>query len=137
MPSKQSSGKPFPPDIERVLQLVYPELRRRAHAYMHGERAGHTLQPTALVHEALLKLLGEKDINYEDHHHFFRIVSRRMRQVLVDRARRKLATRNGANLSQVVTEWEKIPAQDEQDMVQSILVSESVEQLQHTDPRLA
>lgn len=73
--------------FDKLMPLVDPELKRLAQAYMRNERAGHILQPTALVNEALLKLIREKNIDYENRKHFYGFVAKRMRQVLVDYAR--------------------------------------------------
>jgi RNA polymerase sigma factor (TIGR02999 family) len=81
--------------LERLLPLVYDELRRRAGAYLRAERAGHTLQPTALVHEAYLKLVGGDAIEWKDRAHFFGVAARAMRQVLVDHARARKAAKRG------------------------------------------
>lgn len=81
---------------DRVMEVVYLELRRRAAAYLRRERAGHTLQPTALVHEAYLRLLGQKTVAWQNRAHFFGVASQMMRRILVDRARaRKTAKRSG------------------------------------------
>lgn len=74
--------------FDKLMPLVDPELKKIAQAYMRNERSGHILQPTALVNEALMKLIREKDIDYENRKHFYGFVARRMRQVLVDYARK-------------------------------------------------
>jgi RNA polymerase sigma factor (TIGR02999 family) len=81
---------------DRVMEMVYQELRRRAAAYLRRERAGHTLQPTALVHEAYLRLVDQKLTAWQNRAHFFGVASQMMRRILVDRARaRKTAKRSG------------------------------------------
>jgi RNA polymerase sigma factor (TIGR02999 family) len=80
---------------ERLLRAVAIELRRIAAAYMRRERASHTLQPTALVNEAYLRLV-ESDVSWEDRAHFFGIAARVMRQILVDHARKRQAAKRGA-----------------------------------------
>jgi len=79
-----------------LLPLVYAELRQRARTFMRRERAGHTLQPTALVHEAYMKLVDQKNISWKDRAHFFGVAARAMREVLVDHARRHAAEKRGA-----------------------------------------
>ncbi len=74
---------------------MYDELRRRAGAYLRSERAGHTLQPTALVHEAYLKLVGGETVAWKDRAHFFGVAARAMRQVLVDHARARNTAKRG------------------------------------------
>jgi RNA polymerase sigma factor (TIGR02999 family) len=81
---------------DRVMEVVYQELRRRAAAYLRRERAGHTLQPTALVHEAFLRLVDQKAAAWQNRAQFFGVASQMMRRILVDRARaRKTAKRSG------------------------------------------
>lgn len=82
--------------LERLVPAVYLELRRLADRQLQGERSGHTLQPTALVHEAFLKLRGLRDIQWHDRTHFFAFSSRIMRRILVDHARGKMAAKRGA-----------------------------------------
>ncbi len=82
--------------LDRLLPLVYDELRRRAGAVLRSERAGHTLQPTALVHEAYLKLVGRSSVDWKDRAHFFGVAARAMRQVLVDHARARNAEKRGS-----------------------------------------
>ena len=78
------------------MAIVYDELRRRAAAKLRGERPGHVLQPTALVHEAYLRLVDQRHANWENRAHFFAIASEIMRRILVDHARRrKMAKRSG------------------------------------------
>jgi RNA polymerase sigma factor (TIGR02999 family) len=79
----------------RLVPLVYGELRRRAAGYLRGERPGHTLQPTALVHEAYLRLVGRRE-PWRNRSQFFGIASNLMRQILVDHARRRRAAKRDA-----------------------------------------
>jgi RNA polymerase sigma factor (TIGR02999 family) len=78
---------------ERLFPLVYDELRRMAAALMVGERAPHTLQPTALVNEAYLRLVGPRDVSWQSRAHFFGAAALAMRRILIDRARHVRATR--------------------------------------------
>lgn len=78
---------------EELLPLVYDELRRRAAGQLRRDRRGHTLQPTALVHEAYLRLLGQRDVDWQSRTHFFALASRMMRRVLVDHARARSAAK--------------------------------------------
>ncbi|MGE4071003.1 MAG: ECF-type sigma factor [Lysobacterales bacterium] len=82
---------------DALMARAYQELKRIARAQMAGERAGHTLQPTALVHEAYLKLAGGAHIDWQDRTHFFAVSARVIRQVLVDSARRRQAARRDAS----------------------------------------
>lgn len=80
--------------LDKLLELIIPELKKIAHKYMRAERPGNILQTTALVNEALIKLIPEK-INFEDRKQFYRVVAKRMRQVLVDDARQQSAIKRG------------------------------------------
>jgi RNA polymerase sigma-70 factor, ECF subfamily len=77
--------------LSELFDLVYPELRRRAQSMMRGERSGHTLQPTALVHEAFLRMFDGHPLDWNDSQHFYATAAREMRRVLTDHARRALA----------------------------------------------
>ena len=86
------------PDVEldgSLFLLVYDELRRRASSYLRKERDGHTLQTTALVHEAYLKLADQKNVSWESRNHFFAIAATLMRRILVDHARHKYREKRG------------------------------------------
>jgi RNA polymerase sigma factor (TIGR02999 family) len=78
-----------------LMPIVYKELRKMAAAVMRRERPGHTLQPTAVVHEAYLRMIETGDLSLENRAHFFAIAARSMRRVLVDHARRRLADKRG------------------------------------------
>ncbi len=85
--------------LERLIPAVYGELKRLAASYLRSERPDHTLQPTALVHEAFLKLQGQRSVIWSNRGHFFGIAARIMRRILVDHARRRgAAKRDGAVL---------------------------------------
>jgi RNA polymerase sigma-70 factor (ECF subfamily) len=81
----------------QLIPLVYSELRRLAAHYMKGERPDHTLQATALVHEAFLRLVGAEDIDWQSRAHFFAVAAQTMRRILVDYARAKTAERRGGH----------------------------------------
>ena len=88
--------------MEELIPLVYDELRRRAALHMAWERAGHTLQPTALVHEAFARLAGNPQaVAWESGRHFYNIAAEMMRQLLVDHARRRSAAKRGGKLRRV------------------------------------
>ena len=84
-----------PRAAERLLPLVYDELRRLAHSYLRHERPDHTLQTTALVHEAYLKLIDQRSVNWQNRAHFFAISAQAMRRILLDNARRHTAAKRG------------------------------------------
>ncbi|MCP3999156.1 MAG: sigma-70 family RNA polymerase sigma factor [bacterium] len=90
-----------PSAYNAVAELAHQELRRIAAAYMHRERVGHTLQPTALINECHIKLLGEGPVDWRNRAHFFAIAARRMRQILVDYARQHKAKKRGAEYEHV------------------------------------
>jgi RNA polymerase sigma factor (TIGR02999 family) len=81
---------------EKLLSLVYSELKRIAAQKMAGESPGNTLQPTALVHEAWIRMVGDGDAQFENRAHFFSAAAEAMRRILVDSARRKSAAKRGA-----------------------------------------
>jgi RNA polymerase sigma factor (TIGR02999 family) len=83
--------------LQALLPLVYDELRRLAHHHLQAERAGHTLQSTALVHEAFLRLIEQEPLRLDNRAHFFAVASHLMRQILVDYARKHHAAKRGAN----------------------------------------
>jgi RNA polymerase sigma factor (TIGR02999 family) len=91
---------------EELLPLVYEELRRLAAWHMSHERAGQTLQPTALVHEAWLRLSGDTDPKWENRRHFFAAAAEAMRRILIENARRKQAVRHGGGLQR--TEFDEL-----------------------------
>jgi len=95
--SQIEQGDPNAP--ARLLPLVYEELRRLAAAKLAGEKPGQTLQATALVHEAYLKLVGDRE--FADRQHFFRVAAEAMRQILIDRARRRGRVRHGGGRQRV------------------------------------
>ena len=81
--------------FDQLFPLVYQELRERAAGYLRGERPGHTLQPTALAHEAYLRLAGRRDFPWQSRGHFMAVAARAMRAILVDHARRRRAQKRG------------------------------------------
>ncbi len=89
--------------LDELLPLVYDELRRLANSYLSRERSNHTLQPTALVHEAYLRLIGQDEINWQNRAHFFGVSARLMREILIEYARAKHRhKRGGEGLTQIV-----------------------------------
>ena len=124
-----------PDDRERLFEAVQGELRRTAGAYMRRERGDHTLQPTALVHEAYLRLIRDQDVRWEDRAHFFGIAARLMRQILVDHARKRAAgkrkmVRAGLPVSQI-----EDPASGQD--LDVLDLHEALDELARLDPRQA
>jgi RNA polymerase sigma factor (TIGR02999 family) len=87
--------------LEQLMPLVYEELRRLARHCMRGERAGHTLQTTALVNEAYLRLMNSSRVQWQDRAHFFAIASQLMRRVLVDEARKRRNLKRGGEFTRI------------------------------------
>lgn len=83
--------------LDEIIPLVYHELRQIARGYLSHEPAGHTLQPTALIHEAYLRMVQQPLPNYSSRAHFYGVSARIMRQILVDHARRRRAKKRGAD----------------------------------------
>jgi RNA polymerase sigma-70 factor (ECF subfamily) len=81
--------------LDKLVPLVYDELRRMARRYMDGQKAGHTLQTTALIHEAYLKLIDQKAVHWRNRAHFFGVAAKAMRSILVDYARASHAAKRG------------------------------------------
>jgi RNA polymerase sigma factor (TIGR02999 family) len=120
----------------QVLPLVYRELRRIAAGMMRRERPGHTLQPTAVVHEAYMRLIAGAQPTAENRAHFFALAARAMRQVLVDHARRKLAAKRGGEM-RVREELEDGIAITTQQSEEILAIHEALEKLQALDDRQA
>lgn len=120
---------------DRLLPLVYEELRRLAAAKMALENSGQTLQPTALVHEAWLRLTGDENRRWNDRTHFFAAAAEAMRRILVDNARRKLAQRHGGGQQRVdIPEIACAVAEDDD---QILAVNEALEKFAVTDKQKA
>jgi len=90
--------------LDRLVTLLYPELRRLARSYMSNERPGHTLQPTALVHEAYARLVKQEQPDYRNRAHFMGVAAQVMRQVLIDHARTRGAEKRGGGVENLPLE---------------------------------
>src|ERR1043165_10049525 len=128
-------GQGDPTAAEQLLNLLYDELRRLASSKMARETPGQTLQPTALVHEAWLRLVGSKSPRFENRAHFFSAAAEAMRRILIDRARRKLTMRHGGGVDRIHIEGQELaaPAEDEQ----LLAVHEVLNDLAKTHPAQA
>jgi RNA polymerase sigma-70 factor, ECF subfamily len=122
---------------ERLIPLVYDELRRIARSFMRRERADHTLQPTALVHEAYLRLLGQTEVSWQGRGHFFSVAASMMRRILVDSSRRELRQKRGGGAaheefveSQVVVSGSALSATD------LLALNDALERLADRDKRM-
>ncbi len=116
-----------------LLALVYDELRKIASQYLRKERSGHTLQPTALVHEAYIKLIDISGINWQDRAHFFAVSANVMRHILVDHARAKLSEKRGGSAQRIELD-DAISFSDKPD-VDVLAVDESLKKLAEFDPQ--
>jgi RNA polymerase sigma-70 factor (ECF subfamily) len=128
-------GEGDPRASEELWPLVYGELRRIATRAMRRERAGHTLQPTAVVHEAYLRLVDQDTATWQDRAHFFGIAARVMRQVLIDHARRRSRVKRGGDAQRLTLELAgelAMPEQPEISAVDGALIS-----LEKVDPETA
>lgn len=118
---------------EALVPLVYNELRRIARRCLSGQRSGHTLQPTALVHEAYLRLVRYDSIDWRDRAHFFALAAQIMRQILVDHARKQTAAKRGGNaVTLVVNEGSAVAKQTSLDL---LALDDALKQLASLDPR--
>ena len=120
---------------EDLLPLVYQELRRLAAAKMAREAEGQTIQPTELVHEAWLRLVGDGGQTWENRTHFLGAAAEAMRRILVDRARRKSALRHGGGQFRLDIEGLDLAAANSDERI--LLVDEALEQLRAQDPEKA
>lgn len=119
-----------------LLPLVYEELRKLAAARMVNEAAGHTLQPTALVHEAWLRLAGnDAQIPFANRAHFFAAAAEAMRRILIERARRKGAGKRGGDWDRIDLDKVDIAAEADDDTL--LLVDEALEKLTSEDAKAA
>lgn len=122
--------------LDELMPLIYDELRRQASRYLRNERQGHTLQTTALIHEAYLKLVGINEIEWQNRNHFFAIASTAMRRILVDHAReRKRDKRGGSAENLPLDEALQISANEKS--VDLIALDEALNRLAKLDTRQA
>ena len=120
---------------EEAIQLVYGELHRIAAGQMRRERPGHTLQTTALVHEAYVRLIGAGSLELQNRGHFFAVASQQMRRVLVDHARSAHAQRRGGGVENVALDQVQIAG--ERQSVDVIMLDDALRELAQLDPRAA
>jgi RNA polymerase sigma-70 factor, ECF subfamily len=119
--------------LDDLLPLVYDELRRLAASYLRGERAGHTLQPTALVHDAYVRLAGGGAVTWENRAQLFTIAAQAMRHVLVDHARGRLREKRGGGAVRVTLGDDAVgPSEPDESLV---ALDEALEALEALDPQ--
>ncbi len=121
--------------LDQLLPMVYRELRRIAELRMRRERPDHTLNATALVHEAYIKLMDQGDVSWQNRAHFFAISSRLMRQILIDYARKHNAEKRGGGAPDTLLEGKEISLGERADEL--LALDEALEQLATFDERLA
>jgi len=124
-----------PDAAEELLPLVYEELRRLAASKMAHQPPGQTLQATALVHEAYLRLIGAQSIHWNSRGHFFSAAAEAMRRILVERARKKSARKHGGGLRQVNLDEVDLAIESEDELL--LLLDESLEEFTAKDPTAA
>ena len=121
--------------LERLLPLVYADLRRIAARQLRSERPDHTLSATAVVHEAYVRLVGQRQVRMEDRAAFFAAAATQMRRILVDHARRRSAAKRGGHEVRVTLD-EEIAAGAERDL-DLLALDQALEELAAVDPRVA
>ena len=119
--------------LDRLMPVVYGELHRLAEIYLHRERPGHTLQPTALVNEAYLRLIDQRQVEWQSRAHFFGIAAQMMRRILVDQARAHRADKRGGGLYRVTLDSSFDV--EERRGLDLLALDEALEALAKLDPR--
>ena len=119
--------------LDELMPLVYEELRRLAHQLISRERPGHTLQTSALVNEAYLRLIDQKSIHWQDRAHFFGIAARLMRQVLVDYARKRCYAKRGGDARRVPLDEAMVVSRERAADV--VALDDALKSLAEMDPR--
>jgi RNA polymerase sigma factor (TIGR02999 family) len=118
--------------LEMLTPIIYGELRRLAQSYMRQERADHTLQSTAVVHEAFIRLI-DQNVEWKSRAHFFAIAAKMMRRILVDHARARSTSKRGAGMPRVDVEEQAIESQERS--VDLLALDEALEHLARIDPQ--
>jgi RNA polymerase sigma factor (TIGR02999 family) len=120
---------------EELLAVVYEHLRAIARQRMAGERSGHTLQATALVHEVFLKLIGDEEVSWENRAHFYAAAAQAMRRILIDHARRRGAEKRGGAFKRVPLSVVDLATDTDPEQVMAL--EEAMNELEQSDPRAA
>jgi RNA polymerase sigma-70 factor (ECF subfamily) len=125
--------------LDRLTPLVYDEIRRIAHRYVQREREGHTLQTTALVNEAYLRLAGKQQINWQNRAHFFAVTAQVMRHILIDYARRRHYVKHGGEAQRIAFDealaTEEAVLMTKPRAVELLALDEALNELAKFDPR--
>ncbi len=116
-----------------LMPLVYAELHRRAARFLRQERSDHTLQPTALVHEAYLRMLGQREMRLQDRAHFFALAARMMRRVLLDHARKRGTEKRGGRVVEI--SLEEAPEPSAEPGVDVLVLDDALTRLAAFDPQ--
>ena len=133
----QQIGKGNENAPDELFAVVYEELRRLAYGYMQNERSDHTLQPTALVHEAFIQLVGWENVTWQNRAHFFAVAARIMRQVLIESARQKKSAKRGGSWQKIVLEEAiSFPTQGNREF-DLLEINDAIEALAELDERQA
>ena len=120
--------------LDELMPVVYAELHRQAANYLRRERVGHTLQATALINEAYLKLIDQREVNWQNRAHFFGIAAQAMRRILVDHARSRHRDKRGGDAENLPLEAAEF-ATSEEGTVDLIALDEALTRLAHLDER--
>ena len=120
--------------LDELMPIVYDELKRLAHARLRREDTGLTLNTTGLVHEAYLKLVDVKRVQWKDHRHFLAMASRAMRRILIDQARRRAAAKRGGDRVLAEAHVEELPI-SYQHATKLLQINEALESLSDEHPR--
>ena len=121
--------------LNRLMPVVYGELRRAAQAYMRRERTNHTLQASALVNEVYLRLLDVTNVRWQDRAHFLAIAASMMRRILLDAARTRAAAKRGGGALRITLQEDVLAASNQ--AAELIAIDDALEALQKVDPRKA
>lgn len=122
---------------DEIMPLVYGELRRQARRYLRRERANHTLQSTALVHEAYIRLVGQRDVTWQNRAHFFGIAAEMMRRILVNYALRAACEKRGGEAVTIAIDGGTLQIADRSADVNLIELDEALDRLAELDARQA
>jgi RNA polymerase sigma factor (TIGR02999 family) len=124
--------------VDRLFPLVYDELKNLAQGYLNRERTGHTLRPTALVHEAYLRLVDQTRLEWKDRAHFFAVAARAMRRILIDHARRRLRRKRGGGITPVTLDQAfAVRDSGKQGSTSLLALEEALLKLEEEDPEKA
>jgi RNA polymerase sigma factor (TIGR02999 family) len=124
-----------PDALDRLLPLVYEELRRIARRQLRREQAGHTLSTTALVHEAYFRLVDQVSVGWGDRGHFYAVAAQAMRRILVDHARSRRTAKRGGDRRRIPLEMMELPVEDRAELL--VALDEALTRLSALDQRQA